>query len=439
MEVRELQGDEIREALQIVWEIYSNEIAHKKKDEEVERFKKLLDEEYFLSKVNAGEYAMLAACEGNQIYSVAALDEKNRLLFMFVKRNPRDREIAHMMNESILQYKKHRKATSSVQPLGFGTLLKRGAFVVLCMALAGAGGYRGYEATMATIMDQNLGQTDVLPGESERKPSAEIIPESPAQPEAPEEILEAPAMVEGIASIPVYLDADLPYEMEEVNYTYTSKPGDNCQMYFEVLYPQLTNLDNAVILQQVNKELEECAMSTVNTFYKDPSQEVKEKVVALSSPVLSSGVNYKITYASKDLLCVVFEDHYLAGSTKKSYVDLRTRTFNLNDGSVCEMEDLITLSDDFMNTWLSRAKEEAKGSAVFANLKRDQFRKIFQGEQIGNRYFDAFFLDLGGAQFGLTYHCENGANPQHGWLTVPFSYKELKNYQTENEVWQLLH
>ena len=52
-------------------------------------------------------------------------------------------------------------------------------------------------------------------------------------------------------------------------------------------------------IDKINEMLKDCAMSTVNTLYLDPSDSMKEKMLEESDPFMASLVTYKVSYAGE--------------------------------------------------------------------------------------------------------------------------------------------
>ena len=211
-------------------------------------------------------------------------------------------------------------------------------------------------------------------------------------------------------------------------------------MQFDVKYPQITGVEGENI-DKINEMLKDCAMSTVNTLYLDPSDSMKEKMLEESDPFMASLVTYKVSYAGEDFISVAFNDIYYAGNTSSQYCDLRTRNIRISDAKQFEVSDIVDLSDAFMQDWMKKMKGEAPSAEVLSNVKLNDFRQILNGEILENRYFDTFFVDKDGIEIGITYHYPGDgkkSSAESGWITAPFTMKEIIEYKTDSEFWNLV-
>lgn len=238
----------------------------------------------------------------------------------------------------------------------------------------------------------------------------------------------------GIESIPVYEAGDLSYTIESKDY-FEEEYGTQVWMCMDIEYPQLSGLDSEHA-DEINQILEDCAMEMANTLYLSPSEEFKGYLLEQEYAYIGSQVRYKVTYMTKDIICVVFQDNYVAGTTNDQYYDLRTKTINLKEGTVYEIKDIVNLDDDFMDAWYDSMKAEAPDVALTDSLSLDEFKKVFEDKYEGEEYANAFFLKDGGLEIGLSYHDEE--NGSVGWMTAPFTWDEIKTYKTDSSMWKIV-
>ena len=246
---------------------------------------------------------------------------------------------------------------------------------------------------------------------------------------------------QGIDAINGYEEENLPYTIKEETYSYfsTGKTGEY-PMQFDVKYPQITGMDGENV-EKINEILKECAMSTTETLYLNPSNDLKERMLEEQNPFLGSQVTYKVTYAGSDFISVVFNDVYYAGNTDSGFCDLRTRNLRISDAKQYEVSEIVDLSDAFMQDWIQRMKGEAPSAAVLGKVRLNDFRQTLNGEILENRYFDAFFVDADGMEIGITYHYPgDGQNTaaERGWITAPYTMEEIIEYKTDSEFWNLV-
>lgn len=236
--------------------------------------------------------------------------------------------------------------------------------------------------------------------------------------------------------IEAYVADDLTYTVEEKVYE-EKKEGDS-HVEFEVRYPQLKNLSGGK-QDAVNKILEECAMSSANAYYLNPSQEMKDFLEQQDSLYVGSEVQYKITYMDENLLSVAFSDHYFSGSVFGEYLDLRTRVINLKTGEEYLVENVVNPDHSLVTSFRGGMLEQDPDSYPAQELPDDVFLRALQGEYVDGRYFSNFILKKDGVELGFTYafRSEDGDRFSRGWFTVPYTMEEISAYQKDSEMWEL--
>lgn len=247
---------------------------------------------------------------------------------------------------------------------------------------------------------------------------------------------EAPA-VSGAAAIPEYIADDLPYKIEEEDYTYTDDEKQTTLINFSVKYPKLQGLDKNV-QDKINEAIKKCAMLTVDEIYNNPSQEFKEKILGTQNPILASIVTYKVCYANEHFISIVFEDMGIKGSAEDSCQQLRTLNIGLKDGRIYEVKDIVNLDSEFTEEWLEIMRDEAGEVNFLGELDEEDIRKTLGGESIDGNYVANFFVDKDGVEIGydLNYVPGDPADLKFVWVTAPFTFEEIKPYQKDKNFWQ---
>lgn len=125
----------------------------------------------------------------------------------------------------------------------------------------------------------------------------------------------------------------------------------------------------------------------------------------------------------------------------RSIVTSVPSNIRISDAKQFEVADIVDLSDAFMHDWMKKMKGEAPLAEVLSSVKLNDFRQILNGEILENRYFDAFFVDKDGIEIGITYHYPGDgkkSSAESGWITAPFTMKEIIEYKTDSEFWNLV-
>lgn len=479
MIIKRLQQGEILDGLHLVWEVFAEELAPAYTPQGVMEFQSFIKLENIMPQVERGEMQFWGAYENTELCGVAAAQNTGHIRLLFVRKKWQRQGIAKMLFSEVYRYCTAERglmritvnadvsAAEVYRHLGFRDTAPQQMVNGICfvpmelMAAPGdirpAGKKNSNKALIIGICvfagillialgvlfgnliikisksgqirhqieerrDDNYG---IFGGETEENPYEEV-PEEEEQ---------------GIEAIPQYTEENLPYTIEEETYTYSSNGSSGeYPMEFDIRYPQIKGLDNEHE-EVINAILKECAMSTVNTLYLEPTEEMKEAMLKEDSPFMASQVTYKVSYAGEDFISVVFNDHYFSGNYYAEFVDLRTRNLNLADGTKYETADIVELSDAFMADWKIRMKAEGPNAAVLDGLQLNQFKKILGGEILDNRYYDNFFVDAEGIEIGMTYHYrgdENGGVIERGWITAPFTMEEIKSYRTDSSFWKLV-
>lgn len=493
MKIKRLQQEEILEALHLVWEVFAEDIAPSYTLQGVEAFQKFIKLENFMPRVISGEITVFGAVqEGEQasLSGMIAVQSDGHIPLFFVRKNYQRQGIGKMLMNTAYQYvvgeKGVMRLTVNASPnaweayahMGFSVVIPEqekdgiryipmekmaapgdirpnqiktshkglivGLAVLIILLFVGTVFFTG--VVVKNIIDQaGTYRSDINTGigaapfeeygDGSNEPGYNLGEwfEDGSQEEEAED--------NGLESVECYVDPDIKYTIREENYRYQSDGTDGeYPMEFDITYPQIEGLNSGVV-DEINAQLKECAMSTVNTLYLNPSEDMKETMLQQSDPFMASKVIYRVTYAGEDFISVAFSDEYYAGNIYAGYADLRTRNFRLSDGKLYETEDIFTLSDEFIVEWLAKMKEEAPGSEVLEALNMAQFRKILGGEVLDNRYYDNFFINADGIDIGMTYHYRSSDENTviaRGWITTNFDMEEIAPYRSNSDFWKLV-
>lgn len=241
----------------------------------------------------------------------------------------------------------------------------------------------------------------------------------------------------GLDAVPEHVEDSLSYELDDDMYTYSSDSDEKTIIDFYVSYPTVTGLADDEVEQKVNDALKSVAMDTVDKIYNNPSEDIKERVLAADSPILMSYVDYTICYASEDILSVGYDDFTYEGDYDHYHSYLRTCNVNLKTGTVYEVKDIIDINDEFLDEWLKTMRSEAEDDDFLSELDKDELKKTLEGDSLDGVYVVNFFLDEDGIEIGYDLNYKDGDenNPGYVWVTAPFSYDEIQKYQKDSDFW----
>lgn len=479
-------SQEVVAGLHLVWDVFIRENAASCTSQGIEEFAHFIKMENFMPLVERGEMVVFGAMEGQEIGGIGAVRSDGHISLLFVRPDLRRRGIAKAIINEIVRYcagqlslmrltvNSSVVSTEAYRHMGFRELApvqeKNGIrFVPMDILVSPANVRPAHQGKKHTGLFIGIAVTvliflmflgllfgkiisNFVSGAEKQNDSSQIFEMNPYGDGDFSDIFggsgeeknggdSSENAGQGIEAIEGYEAENLPYTITEENYTYFSDGNSGeYPMQFDVKYPQITGVEGENI-DKINEMLKDCAMSTVNTLYLDPSDSIKEKMLEESNPFLGSQVTYKVSYAGEDFISVAFNDIYFAGDTSAQYCDLRTRNIRISDAKQFEVSDIVDLSDAFMQDWMKKMKGEAPSAGVLNGVKLNDFRQILNGEILENRYFDAFFVDKDGIEIGITYHYPGdgeNSSAESGWITAPFTMKEIIEYKTDSEFWNLV-
>ena len=431
MYVRRLGHHEILTALHLAWEVYAQDVLPMRTQEEIEEFQNFIKYENIMPKVVSGELRFYGAFEMERLCGTGAVDAQGQVFLLFVEKSMQERGLEQMLIQAMNQPSEQSTGIPSDKSKKKNKTIWIivAAIVAVMMLIIGFFAYI-VNRIVITDFDSSFVQEFDFPYGNE------------GQDDIPEYGEDAAEHFGGMQAIPEYIDKQADYELSEE--TYILNPEDTqttrTTIAFEVHYPLITGLKDADVEAKVNEELKSCAMETVEDIYLTPTEEIKEVVLSEEYPVLASYVEYKVTYFSEDLISVTYQDYYYEGSQENYHLGFRTRTINLNDGTVYEVKDIVKLNDRFIKQWAEVMREEAADKDLLAEMNEQEMRKALSGEDVDGKYYDNFFLDENGIEIGLCfkYLPEDKDNLGYAWVTAPFDWDEIKEYKSDSDFWKLI-
>lgn len=477
MFVRTINQNEILPALHLAWEVYASDVAPLMKPEAVAGFQQLIRYENIAPRIQGGEIRLFGAWEGSELCGVSGIDRRGNILLFYVRKVWQRKGVGRQLMYAMCQF--------CGQELVVTRMTMR-AFPSAAMAMNHLG--------MRDVAPaQTVGPETFIPMEMMLAPGAMTSGRGKNQTKVivaavvlliaffallvkmiyneARDVFSNPHTypfdeygsfgdydefgnwfgddyydgeedsLSGMEMIPEYEEKGLPFEIIEESYLDTPDDKKTTYVDFEIFYPQIKELSDEALQKQINEELKNCAMETVDRIYENPTPEIRERVLGEEYPVIADYVKYKVTYLTEDYLCVVFEDYSYEGSEDAYYVGLRAKSVNLKDGSVYEVKDIVDLKDAFVEDWLERMKSESGSEDILSELNTKELTKALSGEDTKNGvYLPVFFADKDGLEIGFSFHYESEDESDLGyaWVTAPFDEDEIREYQTENPFWDLL-
>lgn len=485
MEIRMLQQPELLPALHLVWEVYADAIAPSSSPEGVASFQKFIKYDHISQVWQRGELIFFGAYEGGTLCGTLALRPDGHIALFFVAKERQGQGIGRLLFQYAYQYcAQHlhvgrmtvNAATEAVERyvhmgmrpvsgeqeregmryvpmemyVNLGIVSPKdqrpkapwialGIFsvvLVLLLTFIGVNAYRDLRRGHGFDRDWTYEGPDYdhdfdYDYDYDDWPDFEDIPDEYGGYEESEEL-------GGIWAIPAMIDSGTGYEIEEDTYEFSDDEKRSMVIQFQVAYPKVSGLSDASVEKKVNDILKARAMETVKRIYDDPAPEIKERVIGEEYPILINYVDYKVCYASEDVLSVVYEDYGYEGGQDYYAQHLRTCNISLKDGKVYEVKDIVELGDAFMEDWLSRMRSEAEDDGFLAETDKETLKKALQGDSPNGVYDVNFFLDAEGIEIGfdLNYAGDDEKAPGYVWVTAPFTFEEIEPYASGSDLWK---
>lgn len=475
MEIRMLGLQELSLALDLVWEVFEQDVAPSYREEGIEKFREYICYEDMSRRFQTRELYFFGAFEGEKLLGVIAVSRTGHICLFFVRKDQQGKGIGKMLYQKVCELCTQGLAVNRV------TMNATPNAVNSCMHLGMRAVDKEQEASgmRFTPMEAYVAAGGTMPSGNHSKKTATIIAVAvgigmlllvmaiagvfvwgvfrnineyhhnyydypyeefmPYEEWAEEEYWseEDTGDLGGLEQIPAY-EEDVSYQVEEETYNYLDTEKTTTYIEFHVLYPQLSGEGRDYT--KVNQTIKDCAMATVDEIYTHPDETVKDKVVQAENPALVSNVAYKICYQSEHFISIAFQDNYAKGDADSYGGDLRTLNIGLDDGEVYEIKDVVTLDDKFMNQWLDVMRSEAENDALLKELDLQEMKGILQGEIKEDIYKENFFVYEEGIEIGFDFNYSENDEHDLGymWVTAPFDWDEIEPYKTDHKFWDML-
>ncbi len=477
MMIRRLYGQEVLDALHLVWDVFVQDVAPCYTSEGVEAFSQFIRYENIEQKMRTEGLTVFGAYEGNVLKGAGAIHPSGHIALLFVKKEDQGKGIGKQIFHALCGYAAQTfhvtKITVNAAPGSVEAYRHFGMrdvaseqvrdgirFIPLEMWITPAAPKKDHKklyliigaavlclavfviSSVAVFREVGNAVTSQSPSEGWQDGGEDFYDwyeQMPYSSDGQDGQDSSGQEDSGLDAIDAYVSDEADYEVKEENYSYIPDDTTSTVIQFEVYYPRIEGLSDSV-QKKVNQTLENCAMETVDKLYLNPSQEMKEKVLSEDNPVLASLVEYKVTYQGKDMLSVVFQDYGYEGSMNDSYTALRCVNINLKDGTIYDVKDIVELNDEFIGEWLDGMRDEADEETLLSELNEEEMKEVLAGDSKDGCYDDNFFVDADGIEIGLSfrYSDTSEANTGFAWVTAPFELDELAPYQTDSSFWDLL-
>lgn len=263
-------------------------------------------------------------------------------------------------------------------------------------------------------------------------------------------------------------DDTVSYTVEEEHYQQhevvdSEVYGIRVQIDVDVAYPQLVGAGEHT--EAVNEALREAAMSYVDQYVTNPSDEAVTLVRELAATdasmsfvpdgvdaVLSSEVSWSITYNTDDFVSVSFSDEYYVASYAAGYIQLRCVNANLSTGELYAFDDVLSMNEEmareFVDALATNAGEDQNGDGVVSDdesfsvavIGREEWMSALMGEgAYAHRMAPTFFVDeKGRVNLGVTYWLSSDRGIVRGWWDATLSDEVVESACKDSTLWELL-
>lgn len=485
MEIRMLQQPELLPALHLVWEVYADTIAPESTPEGVAAFQKFIKYDYISQVWLRRELIFFGAYDGGMLCGTLALRPDGHIALFFVKKERQGEGIGRMLFQYAYYYCAQQlhadRMTVNAAPnaveryvhmgmrpvsgeqeregmryvpmemyVNLGMVVPKepksrapwialgvfGAVLVLVLAFIGVIAFRDIRREIGYQRDWFFDDPeDDYDNDYDNGFGTEELPDGydgDGYGESED--------LTGIDAIPEMIDDDISYEIDEDMYEFSDNEKQSMVIEFQVSYPKISGLKDSSAEKKVNEILKARALETVKRIYDDPAPEIKERVLGEQYPVLIDYVDYKVCYASEDVLSVAYEDYGYEGGQNYYAQHLRTCNISLKDGKVYEVKDIVELSDRFLEDWLERMREEAGDDMFLSEADLQTMKKALEGDSQNGVYAVNFFLDADGIEIGfdLNYAEDDENDRGYVWVTAPFTFEEIEEYASGSDLWKRL-
>lgn len=425
MEIRRLQLPELLPALHLVWEVFAEEVAPTCTSEGVASFQRFIKYDYISQVWQRGNLIFFGAYEAGEMCGTLAIRPDGHIALFFVKKEWQHKGIGRMLFRSAYLLCEQQlgvsKMTVNAAPGAAEIYVHMGMhpvsdvcekdgikYIPMEIYVAGGGvfmqkqhrsktpwialGAFGVVLILVLIASATVVLNDVrFESENWRRDYGDSYDSdfwneygAPEEDGYPDDSYDySGEELTGIDAIPADIAWNLPYEIEDDAYVYSGEDMSSTMIEFSVTYPKITGLSDASVEKKVNDRLRAAARETVVRIYEDPSAEIKERVIGESMPMLINYVEYKVCYASKDFISVVYDDSAYEGGQGYYTQHLRACNISLKDGTVYEVKDIVNLNDDFIEDWIDIMRQEADNDEFLSELTHDDMRTKRRQESRG--------------------------------------------------------
>ena len=233
--------------------------------------------------------------------------------------------------------------------------------------------------------------------------------------------------------------------------------GLRVHMDFDVAYPRFEgDFDH---LDAANGAIRDAAMTVPDRYYFEPDKDARTNMrhaakVAEGAPfsgvpagcdaLLSSEVDYAVTYNDDGFASIAFADHYLIGSAYSEYEALRCVNVDLSTGESFELDSVLTLTEDMANAWADDFLASDENAEFTLGLwGRDEFVRALRGEGAqdhGDRVSATFYVDpQGRIVLGVTFAVSDGEGSiSRGWHDAVVPADVLEKAKKQSAFWDLV-
>lgn len=225
---------------------------------------------------------------------------------------------------------------------------------------------------------------------------------------------------------------------------------------FDVAYPRLDgDIPN---LDAVNQAIRDTAMRVPDRYYLNPTEDAVSALAATPlgkdsgysgipadcDALISSEVDYAITYNTDSFISIAFSDNYCIGSWYSEFVMLRCVNVNLETGEVYELESVLTVTEDIAEHWVDTFLAASDhGEFAIGLWGREEFVRTIMGQGTGDhndRMSTTFFVDAeGNVNLGVTFAASDGQGSLvRSWWDAALPDDMLEAAKKESTLWDVL-
>lgn len=451
MDIRELRLEEILPALHLVWDVYVRQTAPWESEESVRAFQDYIRYDRIIQCVQSLQIKMYGVWEKDILIGVGAVDSNANITLLYVKteyqRQGAGRRLFEEMADhacmhlqmNVLRVHAPVMGISFFEHMGMEKVdeLENNQGIVFQpmiyhMTKKPGRAKRVIYITIAVALVLILLTTLIIGKEKKKEKTAIVIPNNPAI-ELPfehgTEKIPEEEEVNGFESVEEYVVDGTTVSATAEQYVNIPEDMQNTIVEFQVNYPSFSGLDSK-IEEKVNKELQRCAMQTVDELYENPDDETIEKMLYIEQPVLISYVDYRITYLSDEFASILFNDAKVEGNMETDQsTELRAVNIDLKTGEVYKLSDMIKINKEFIKDWRKKMKEETKDQEFLNFLSNEEIEKILKGKR-KDEFSPVFFIKEDGIEIGLSFKISSDKEKAipYQWVTAPFSTDEVDKY-----------